>query len=115
MPSTGVRVINSLIANGGTTSGTFSIYRVGPVVSISASGLQMDGTGSSQLCSLPSGFRPGTRVSTEWCIRDTPLYFDIYASGSVWCARRGPGLDHFGIITYLTADPWPTGLPGTAA
>ena len=115
MPATGIRVINSLIVNGGVTTGTFSIQRVGPVVTISASALQMDGAGSSLLCSLPSGFRPGTRISSEWCVRDQPLYFDVYTSGSVWCSRLGPGRSHFGLLTYLTADPWPTSLPGVAA
>lgn len=114
MPTTGVRVINSLILNGGPVSGTLGLQRVGPIVTLTAASLQLDGSGSSQLCSLPSGFRPGTRIASEWCARDQPQYFDVYSSGSVWCGRNGPGKSHNGLIAYTTTDAWPMTLPGSA-
>ena len=114
--STGPRKINSLIVDGGELSGVLGIARIGAVVTIYASNLKMDGSGSAQLCTLPPGFRAPANMKTEWCGRGGATeYFDLYDSGSVWAGRLGPGKAHTGVITYITTDSWPSSLPGDPA
>lgn len=113
---TGPRNINSLITNGGDISGELGLIRSGNTVTIYARSLKMDGSGSSKLTTLPDGFRPAVNMQAEWCGRGiASQYFDIYASGSIWAGRRGKDKDHAGVITYVTADSWPSTLPGDPA
>lgn len=113
---TGPRNINSLITNGGDISGELVLIRSGNTVTIYATSLKMDGSGSSKLTTLPDGFRPPVNMQTEWCGRGGATeYFDIYASGSIWAGRRGKDKDHAGVITYVTTDSWPSTLPGDPA
>ena len=114
--NTGPRNINSLIKNGGDISGELGLIRSGDTVTIYATSLKMDGSGSAQLISLPTGFKPPANMQTEWCGRGgSTQYFDIYASGSVWAGRRGKDEVHAGVITYVTKDSWPSTLPGDPA
>lgn len=113
---TGPRNINSLITNGGDISGELGLIRCGNTVTIYATSLKMDGSGSSKLIILPDGFRPPVTMQAEWCGRGSKTeYFDIYSSGSIWAGRLGKDKDHNGVITYVTTDSWPSTLPGDPA
>ena len=116
--STGSRDISSMLTD---ATGTVTIERIGQVVYLDAKTIKPGetlGSGSTFLSSLPSGFRPAAR-------RD----FSVNATLSSSTVRSGfqftngafgiwsPSIDdnyrfsHF----WITANPWPTTLPGTPA
>ena len=112
LPSTGVRDITSLVRVE-VVSGRMLLARFGSMVTLVASEIQLVTSVSSQIVSLPSGFRPITRLNDEWTNRGaTRGYVDVYTSGSVWAGVADSSTKYSRLLTYPTNDQWPSSLPG---
>ncbi len=120
---TGARNVTSLKNVIGTlTLTTLQVRRIGPLVSMAIDFADSQTNPSSvALFTLPSGFKP----------TGGPLYFDSpYNSSNTTAVRRmrisaSTGIVYYGGATdasgyavnmsWMTADAWPTSLPGSAA
>lgn len=115
---TGLRRVEGLLINGWTSTLTMTLQRVGPRVTlaITAGSASLNGSAATAniFLTLPSGFRvssPAGRYGTVGWLAENgaapkPLTKDDASIASTSRAR----LD--GVVTWTTADPWPTSLPG---
>ena len=113
---TGLRDISNLLLN---ATGSISIQRIGQVVYLNAKGITPAstlGSGSTFLGDLPVGFRPMERrdFATMSTIKDgvsrSMFQFPSGAMG-VWVPSTTD--KYLFQHTWLTANAWPTSLPGT--
>lgn len=99
-------------------SGTLQIRRVNQTVSVNLVNFRPQATGTVAIAQLPAGFRDAPTSEVFWAdeqgsprssqIRGySPFEFVILGLSTINSYVSAS-------ITYLTTDPWPTSLPGTA-
>lgn len=114
---TGPRNVNSLINNEMHDSGNCFIERHNNIVVMYFSNLNLVGSGSTSLMTIPFGFKPNINPVQSFVSdkRTRSGYLDIYGSGSVWMDRFGDGINHVATVSWVTDDDWPSTLPGDPA
>lgn len=109
---TGIRQITERIET--FTEGTLKIRRTGNTVSVSMTDVRLTNTGTFTLAGLiPAGFRPDMTVNgsaTYITLTDTHR-MSISPSGNLAFYGYTGSYARF-YVTYTTAEPWPTTLPG---
>lgn len=108
---TGVRRLDDLVLTAnGYTGGNIYLRRFGNVVQLTAASVTRDAgaAGYQDLLATPAGFRPSPAVYFRTFTGDAYGYV-VYNTVSL----ANPTTNSFFTVTYLTADSWPTSLPGT--
>jgi hypothetical protein len=112
---TGKRQASSLL--NGWTASYVRLGRVGNLVALRVEGLSPTGSSSGTFFNVPSGFRPfdfyAMGVTMGSGSIAVPRMVAVQGDGSVFADRTG-GDALYGELVYMTRDPWPTSLPGTA-
>lgn len=117
---TGSRRMDGSLLNSWTVgvSGSFVLRRIGNVVEWSAKELSGAGKSANTFLNIPVGFRPTGPVLTVQPIIDggIPAWKQLVINGGATNTLECDAASAFmyGRGTWLTSDPWPTTLPGTA-
>lgn len=109
------RSVKDLIAwdNGWQDSNTtLTVRRSNNVVTVNPNRLlhSAENAGNVTLITLPSGFRPVGTVYDISSLRSRQITLE--SSGNIVVSNPRTILDYF-TVSFVTADPWPTTLPGT--
>lgn len=116
LPSTGLRDISSLLS-GKISSGTVSLIRVGPIVTVFLQRVAFNGSspGYSPLFRLPSGFAPPTDIRENYSVpSESGFLMTVFKDGSV-STNQPPGDQLSRTLVFPTLATWPSTLPGRAA
>ncbi len=111
---TGWRDVNSLLVNGWTRTGEFLVRRTGNRVSVWASFLVGTSASADAFATLPSGFRAKATNAVPVLSSGTTVQQFVY-NGSGVLSSSARTSTYYADWSWLTNDPWPTSLPGSAA
>jgi hypothetical protein len=118
---TGWRDVSASLGNNGETTKSLQVRRIGDVVHARLNLQHTDITNVLRLIATggwPSGFRPRSQTNvslnrTGWATQPTPSgIVTLYSLGLYYRLTDTSALT--GSWSYMTTDPWPTTLPGTA-
>lgn len=110
--TTGPRNITTILSY--VTAGRVALAREANLVTIVFDSLTVSGSGWTQMGSLPIGFRPTLSVREDLDGASNGEQLVINAAGNLWMNRSGSFI-YRKTITYVTAEEWPSSLPGDPA
>ncbi|PNW10631.1 hypothetical protein C1632_02405 [Microbacterium testaceum] len=117
---TGFRGVSDLAVNGWSIS-ICTIRRVGSVVTFGVFGAQPSGATADTVLTIPGGFRPSSLYggNTQHLVLSGSgqiVSVQFNTSGAMIAPRdkSAIGQGAIALMTWMTADTWPTTLPGTA-
>lgn len=101
----------------GVNGGKAYLIRTGPVVYLSLDSITFDGSNPSygEILRLPSGFRPAVLIRENYDSPTSDAQIAIFSSSGGVNTNRPLGDILRRSFTYVTADIWPSQLPGTDA
>lgn len=101
----------------GVSSGKAYLIRTGPVVYLNLDSITFDGSNPSygEILRLPSGFRPAATTRENYDSPASDAQIAIFRSNGGVNTNRPLGDTLRRSFTYVTADIWPSQLPGTDA
>lgn len=109
---TGARDVTSLAPDIG--AGRVIVYRSGSAVTFALDSASFDASGWRPLLALPNGLRPPTTIRQGLSSGDAGDQIAFYETGGVYINMK-PGVARREVISFGTANGWPTTLPGVAA
>lgn len=119
--NTGIRDLSGLFVTGNVASGRVLLQRIGNVVTWTLESLNLAGTVVSVWPVLANtggrfdGFKPTYTAAAALMQSEAEFArLMVNGSGSVDIHYGAAGVNYTGIITYLSATPWPSTLPGVA-